>query len=309
MERHADYAMTLDVPTGPVVKRGSNCRYASTKDCLDETLDHLAFFRAQRRSPDLKLLNVLQGNDPDEADAWYDAVKQFEFEGWAIAGLMRHNMYEVCRRVLVMARENQLQNKHWIHVLGTCELETAVLLTALQRSINRYINPNLRISFDTSSPFLILSMKDAYTIPAFGDSMTLPQRKVPNAIEYIGSQLKWPWPSLLGDRMLLGDFCVKTKVTAHSYHDMLSNHMLAHHNLAALCYAINLANRVFDAETVSRCHTIATHVGAGVEAIDIVLKSDSEFTLRSYEETFAALPNGKIYDTGEEQRTFFDHSL
>ncbi len=307
MERYANYAMTLDVPTGPVLKRGY--AYASTQDCLNETLDHLAFFRDKRQSSDLKLLNVLQGNNPDEADAWYDAVKPFEFEGWAFAGLMRHNMYELCRRLLVMAHENQLQNKTWIHVLGTCELETAVLLTALQRSINRHINPKLRISFDTSSPFLLLSTKDVYTVPAFGKDMTIPQRRVPNAIEYVTSQLRWPWPSPLGDRMLLRDFCVNRPVTARSYHDMLSNHLLAHHNLAALCFAINLANRVFDAETVTHNHTIAPHVGAGVEAIDEVLKSGSEFKLRQYQATFANLPNGKIYDTGEEQRTFFDHSL
>ncbi len=270
MELNADYAMTLDVPTGPVLKPGY--AFASTADCLKQTLEHLEFFRSHRRSSELKLLNVLQGNTPDEADAWYDAVKVYEFEGWAFAGLLRHNMYEFCRRLIRMADEGQLQNKKWIHVLGTCELETAVLLTAVQRSINRHINPDLRISYDTSSPFLLLSLKKAYTIPILDKNMTLPDRKVLDGYAYVGNPLPWPWPSPIGNHMTLADFCVRTRVMATSNHDTLSNHLLAHHNLAALCWAIALANRVFDSESLDHDHTIAKHVGAGVEAIEKVME-------------------------------------
>ena len=41
--------------------------------------------REHRRSTHLKLLNVLQGNDPPEADTWYNEVKQYDFDGWAFA--------------------------------------------------------------------------------------------------------------------------------------------------------------------------------------------------------------------------------
>jgi hypothetical protein len=143
--------MTLDVPTGPCLSPGYAFR--NTKDCLAVTLDHLSFFQKHRTPGKVRFLNVLQGNTTKEADYWYDAVKGFEFEGWAFAGVLRHNFTCLLKRILIMAHENQLQDKSWIHVLGTNELETAVLLTALQRSINRHINPNLRISYDTSSPF------------------------------------------------------------------------------------------------------------------------------------------------------------
>jgi hypothetical protein len=304
MERNGDYAMTLDVPTGPVLKPGYP--FAATQDCLAQTLDHLDFFQRNRRSSELKLLNVLQGNTSQEADYWYDAVKVYNFEGWAFAGLLRHNMYEFCRRILVMADEGQLENKKWIHVLGTCELETAVLLTAVQRSINRHINPKLRISFDTSSPFLLLSLKQAYTIPILDEKrMIIPQRTVPNGDAYVGKTLPWPWPSPIGNRMTLGDFCVRTRVTANSNHDILSNHLLAHHNLAALCWAIALANRVFDSESMDHDHTIAKHVGAGVEAIEKVIKSRSQYVLGTYQNTFSRLRHGKIYDSGEDERPIF----
>ena len=303
MERHANYAMTLDVPTGPVLK--GDYAFTSTRDCLNATLQHLDFFHAHRVPEAVKLLNVLQGNTPAEADAWYDAVKVYDFEGWAFAGLLRHNIYHLCRRLIIMAHENQLQTKSWIHVLGTCELDAAVLLTAVQRSINRHINPNLRISFDTSSPFRMLQHKTAYAIPTFDtERMVMPAKRAPNGYEHVGSPIRWPWPSALGDRMTLGDFCVPMHPTVDSTHDKQSNYYLAHHNLSALCWGIALANRVFDSESVDHSHTIAYPVGAAVEAIDIVLASGSLVKLASYQNTFARLRHGFSEDAGDEEREF-----
>lgn len=130
LEKHADYAMTLDVPTGSI--NSPDYPFKTFRDCLDATVEHLRFFQENRKAPDVKFLNVLQGNTEQETDAWYDAVKGFEFEGWAIAGRLRLDFYNTCRRIITMAEENQIQNMVWIHVLGTGSLQSAVLLTALQ---------------------------------------------------------------------------------------------------------------------------------------------------------------------------------
>lgn len=309
MERYADYAMTLDVPTGPL--SNPNYAFSSFQDCLSTTLGHLAFFRRNRSPGKVKLLNVLQGNDPAESDQWYDAVKQYEFEGWAFAGKLRHSMYHFCKRILQMADEGQLQSKSWIHVLGTAELDTAVLLTALQRTINKHINPNLRISFDTSSPFRLLAFNQVYFLPGFDKNnlITMPSRAAPNGVQYVNSPVRWPWPSPLGDRMVMGDFCVPTPPTHSGYRDVQSYHYLAHHNLAALCWGVAMANRVFDAEAITRQHTIATSVGAAVEAIEKVIGSGSMQTLQAHQTTFSRLRHGLVYDIAndagdEDERTF-----
>ena len=217
-------------------------------------------------------------------------------------------MYEVCRRILIMADENQIQDKVWIHILGTCELETAVMLTALQRAINKHINPRLRISFDTSSPFLLMATKQIYTIPNFGNQrMSMPSRKAPDDASFVDCPLPWPWPSPMGNRMTIGDVCINRPETARGQHDTLSNHLIVHHNLSALCWAIALANRVFDVERMSRAHTIVPHVGAGVEAIETVIKSGSEYQLSRFQATFANLRHGyaEAFDSGEEDRPVF----
>lgn len=301
LEKNTDIAMTLDVPTGPCLRPGY--AFQTTKHCLTTTLDHLAFFQRNRVEGKIRFLNVLQGNTPKEADYWYDAVKKFDFEGWAFAGVLRHNFYHLCRRIIIMAGEGQLRNKSWIHILGTNELETAVMLTALQRSINRHINPNLRISFDTSTPFRLLAWKNAFSIPKFlPDSLTVGTDKLPEGRELVGSTIRFPWPSPLGDKMVLGDLVMPPSKGKNSYHDTQTGHLIAHHNLAALCYGVALANRVYDAETIRQQHTIGKAAGAAIAAIEDVIASQSLTILAKHLRTFTNLRRGVTLTADDEER-------
>lgn len=303
-ERVADIAMTLDVPTGPV-RRTSNYFYSSVADCLAATLEHLRFYQKNRKA-DIVFLNVVQGNTPGECDRWYHAVKSaFTGEGYAFAGPLRHNMFELCRRLFEMLDDGQLAKINWIHALGTSQLEVGVLLTALQNTLNKHINPNLRISYDTSSPFRNLAWNNVFTIPTFSaKEMTMPTRDAPDGPEFVGSEVRWPWTSPLGNRMLMGDFCLKLKGKANTYRDTQSNHYLAHHNLSALCWAIALANRVFIAESINRQHTIAKRVGEAAEAIERIFSTQSRAELLKSAPIFARLKFGKIETNSEEERDF-----
>ena len=303
MEQHGDIGMTLDVPTGPLGE--PDYPYANNADCLTATLEHLEFFQRHRVPGKIALLNVLQGNTLRDSDLWYDKVKNYDFEGWAFAGLLRHNIYAFCRRIIKMADDNLIQNKRWIHVLGTSELDTAVLLTALQRAINRHLNPNLRISFDTSTPFRMAAYGTIVTLPEFKKKvMTMPARHFPDGPKFIGSDVRWPWPSPLGNRMVVGDVCVRKHVSAPSCHDMQSNYYMAHHNLGALCWGIALANRLFDSECIDHKHTIAIPVGEAVELIEKVFVGGNMNNLESYKRTFEELRHGKLPDSGEDERKF-----
>ena len=292
LEANADVAMTLDVPTGPLLKAGY--RFRSFQECLDVTVYNLKFFTTHRQNHDIRFLNVLQGNDQAQADAWYDAVKVYPMEGWAFGGILRHNIYQLCRRIIIMRKEGQIEDKSWIHVLGTNELETAVLLTALQRSINTHINPDLRISFDTSSPFRNLSWGNVYGLPRFdGQRMVIPTHKVLSGKQYFNSPVRWPWPSALGDHLTMGDVCRPEAINLKSFLDSQSNIYLAHHNLAALCFGVAAANRAFDAANLSGSHSIAALVGKAVSAIDHVMRTSDLAVLEGYRPVFEQLRHGK----------------
>lgn len=305
LEATTDVAMTLDVPTGPLLLQPDLYRFKSNADCLNATLEHLKFFRANRKNFDMRFLNVMQGNTPEDADTWYAAIKEFQFEGWAFGSFLRNNFYELCRRILIMTADGQLEGKTWIHILGTCELDTAVLLTALQRAINMFINPDLRISYDTSSPFRMLAYNSVYTLPAFSaKELSMSTKGTPDHECFIGSQVRWPWPSPIGDRMVMGDFCVPGQRHTRHFRDQLSEALAAHHNIGALCWGIATANRVFDAECLNHDHTIGLPVGAAAQAIYKVIKSQSMDTLNNHAGTFAALRHSKLPDNGDNERDY-----
>ncbi len=304
IEGVADIAMTLDVPTGPIARSQLGYRYETSQDCLNETLGHLNYFSRHREPGKVRFLNVLQGNTPSEADNWYDAVKKYKFEGWAFAGVLRHNLYELCRRLLIMADEGQLQNKSWIHVLGTNELDTAVLLTALQRAINRYINSDLRISFDTSTPYRMLSFNRMFTLPIFEpDRMVMGSLPVPEDGGFRNSPLPWPWPSPIGNRMVMGDYCVTGTLMSSQFRDRLSEVLLAHHNLGALCWGIATANRVFDVYSHNYSYKIGLPQGAAIEITDRVFKSGKMADLHAYKNTtFDRLRHADKFEDGDNGR-------
>lgn len=302
MEAHGDVGMTLDIPPGPA-GIDPDYQFNSFSDCLSTTLDHLSFFQRHHKPEQLKLLTVLHGRNELEADQWYDASKVFKFSGWAFGGILRHDFYQLCRRILIMERQNQIQDKSWLHILGTCELETAVVLTGLQRAINRHINQDLRISFDTASPSIAMSRGRAYTIPSFETKhMAMPVKKAPDGFQFVESGVRWPWPSPLGDRIVMGDMCVRKGVGARSNYDTAANHLLVHHNLAALCWGIALANRIFDAEGLNRHHTIAPHVGAAVEAIDEILRVKSNAKLNAHQNTLSLLKHTNPPTSADDER-------
>ena len=306
IEATADISMTLDVPTGPVVKNPQGYRYKSTGECLTATMEHLRYFHSNRTPGKVRFLNVLQGNTPAEADMWYKTVKQYKFEGWAFAGRLRHNFYELCRRLLIMADDGELEGTSWIHVLGTNELDTAVLLTALQRTLKRHTGHDIRISYDTSAPWLSLRFNRMFTLPTFeAKKMVMGAAPVPENMVFRDkfAQLQWPWPSPIGNHMVMGDYCVNGSLTSGIFRDRLSEVLLAHHNLGALCWAIATANRFFDVSSADYRFEFGQPEGSAVEIIDRVFKSGEMAVLERYKDTtFDRLRHNQTFDDGDTGR-------
>jgi hypothetical protein len=298
LEANTDYAMTLDVPPGKAGKPGYY--YKSFNDCLVATIDHLNFFRANRQENGTQFLNVLQGNTKEKTDDWYEAVKGYNFEGWAFAGPLRKNFYLLCRRIIQMFEEDQIQSKTWIHVLGTGEIAVGLLLTVLQRAINKHMNPNLRISYDTSTPFSQIQHSQVYSMPNFTrEKMVVSAEKIPDRVDLIGSHVRWPWPSPVGDKLRMADVCVGTGVHVNSFRDSQSNYYLINHSLSVLCGSIDVAHRIFDVERVTGAKTLPRHILAAADAIDEVIETRSLYRLENLKSVLTRA-TGKV--STEEER-------
>ena len=138
LETHCDIAITLDVPTASI--NDPKSQFQTYRLCLDTTIESLRYFRQHRSNSEIVFLNVLQGRDPDEAEHWYNTVKDYRFEGWAFAGDTCRDLASVLRRLILMREEDRLDKESRIHFLGTSQLEIACLLTTLQEALRRHVN-------------------------------------------------------------------------------------------------------------------------------------------------------------------------
>ena len=177
LEHTADWSMTLDIPAFAAVEPlSSKTGLTEFKDTLDISLLNLHYFVSNRVPGATKFLNVLSGTDEATSKEWYDAVKSFSdptftdqnygegraLEGYAFAGINMKDMSCVLNRILDLREDGLLEGKYWIHFLGTGKLQWACFLTAIQRQLRKYDNPNITLSFDAASPFVNTAYGQTY---------------------------------------------------------------------------------------------------------------------------------------------------
>ena len=258
LELTSDWAMTLDVPSWAAddlnsPKTGLN----SFQDCLDGTIYNNNFFQKNRLGQ-TKFLNVLQGDDWETAQIWYDQVKDFEFEGWAMGGINMCDMEVMLKRLIIMRDEKKLDGKDWMHVLGTSQLDWACYLTGVQRQVRKHINPNFTISFDSASAFLSTANGLVYTQNMFTPSRwSFIMDKAPDDKKMKGSTIPFPFQSAIGDRLTMGDVCWygegdmnKNNKEGKTAWDSFSYCLMMAHNVYNQIRAVQVANDFNDIESV-----------------------------------------------------------
>lgn len=169
----ATYGMTMDIPTwtfrDPRAAAASGIH--SYQDAVTATEYNNNYWVANRYGS-TRILNVLQGGNHAEADHWYDTMKHFcdparhsnHFNGWGMGGQNMCDAHLVLKRIVTLIHDGLLEPgvHDWMHFLGTSRLEWAVFLTAVQRAVRQYHNPQFTISFDCASPFLATANGQLY---------------------------------------------------------------------------------------------------------------------------------------------------
>ena len=246
---HCDFAMTLDIPT--IATEKENSLYSFFDQCLKGTLTHLDFFQRHHDQRQVWLLNVLQGNDEEQADEWYEAVKDYDFDGWAFAGPMKRNIHYVVRRLLRMLREEKIGGKRcWIHFLGIGDLTTACLLTTIRDCLRRRLGDDgFHISFDTSSPLLVAGKyRTIYAEARISyEKFGFISEELPiNDPAWLGSTEPLPYQSSpIAAHLTKGDIIVDGAIHADSRWDAASSMMLMNHNVYVQMDGIFRANAAY----------------------------------------------------------------
>ena len=175
MDANMDYGMILDIPAwvsrSPEGAKASNIN--SYQEAVDGTRINNDYFM-KNRSGACKFLNVLQGENFQQADDWYQQMKDYcdpkkypttHFNGWAMGGQNMCDVHLILKRLVALRFDGLLEKgvHDWMHFLGTSKLEWAVLLTDIQRAVRKYHNENFTMSFDCASPFLASANGQIYT--------------------------------------------------------------------------------------------------------------------------------------------------
>ena len=264
LELTADWSMTLDIPTWAAGPQNRDRTGLSTfKDCMDATVFNLKYFQKNRLGQ-TKFLNVLQGDDWETAQIWYNEVKKYEFEGWAMGGINMCDMEILLKRLIVMRDEKQLDKKDWIHVLGTSQLDWACFLTGVQRQLRKHINPNVTISFDSASAFLSTANGLVYTHNLFTPKRwSYIMEKAPDDKSLKGSTIPFPFKSAIGDRLTMGDVCAygqgdlnKNNKEGKTSWDSFSYVLMMAHNVYNHTRAVQIANDMNDIEKIKHKPTV-----------------------------------------------------
>jgi hypothetical protein len=167
-------------------------------------------------------------------------------------------MEVLLKRLIIMRDEKKLDGKDWIHVLGTSQLDWACFLTQIQRQLRKHINPNVTVSFDSASAFLSTANGLVYTQNVFS----------PKRFSYImdkgfddkrlkGSDIPFPFPSAIGDRLKMGDVCQygegdlnKNNKEGKTAWDSFSYCLMMAHNVYNHIKAVQIANDMNDIDSI-----------------------------------------------------------
>jgi hypothetical protein len=153
-------------------------------------------FIDSHRQGNTKWLNVIQGSDLPTMKKWWDAVKWFNGSGYALSSSAGRisGLTAVLEPLLMMRDENAFdKGNDWIHMLGVSTAPWAIIFTAIQKAMQANVNPNLRISYDSASPFQVAGKREEIAIVPELDgnlkSWIIPKEPIPQSRDFLNSSL------------------------------------------------------------------------------------------------------------------------
>lgn len=133
MEANADIGMNLDIPP-----------WDNFNAALKQSVENFKFFEQNRLNYSMKLYNVLHGNSLDQMKVWYAAVKDFNFDGWALGVKPTDNIFLQLIGYLFLREKGALHLENF-HMFGMSSMSNMITNAIIS---NHY---DTTITFDSSS--------------------------------------------------------------------------------------------------------------------------------------------------------------
>ena len=316
LEHTADYSMVLDIPTlAAAPPLNAKTGLTDWVDCLEYTMFNNDYF-VRNRQGKTKFLNVLQGNNEQQADQWYDAVKHYPFEGWAMAGYNMKQLHLALRRLIVMRDEKMLDpGRDLVHYLGTSKLNWSCIFTAIQRNLRETVNENMMVTYDAASPFITTAKGQAYTQHVHRNSkFSYVMEQAVDDKRFQHSEIPFPFNSPIGERMNMGDLCYmgpgmlnKLGKEGKTSWDSFSYFLLMAHNVYQHIEACQRANTLADIATTKYqpSHLEWNKVKPGQSEFDLWVPRDVIYVTEFINKLFKSETPMQLLDEGERMLTHF----
>lgn len=243
LEMYTDYAMTLDMVLWGSKEANKDSksvlRNLSVDQLIDLSIDNLKYFsdnRGQVSGGGTKFLNVLQDIGNGTGERWYQAVKDFEFEGWAYGGSTKllHNLLRWCHRLM---REKKLDNAEWFHLLQNSPPVFSVVYTAIQQALSKTLGHDITISYDSSSPHQGSGVQRAmYKIPTFTNDLRtwrMGNERIEQNVQLARGDIQKSLPSdsPLSAFFTLNDLNFHDGLYRDNTVDQFAEHLMTNHNI------------------------------------------------------------------------------
>lgn len=244
LDRYCDYAMTLDMPLWVLHDRKSKTSpflNLTAQQLIELSVENLRYFADKRGAATgarAKYLNVLQDAGNGTGEAWYAAVKDFDFEGWALGGDTKSGLEPILKWVRILRDDKKLDKAEWLHILMASPPKHAVYLTAIQRILRKQLGNEIRISYDSSSPFQSAGVRQKIAqVPTLTNSLrtwSVPMQDFPQSpkyqqyetVEYLRN-----CPSPITQQFSINDMHSERGEFAQTFLSTAGVHLLTNHNL------------------------------------------------------------------------------
>ncbi len=251
LELYCDYSMTLDmvlwgsneafVSNDPAqqkrlrAKNKSVLRHIPIQTLIDLTVQNNRFFMDHRTNR-TKFLNVLQDIGNGTGEAWYQAVKDAKFEGWAFGGATKvlPNLLYWLHRLL---REGKLESSKWLHILQASPPKFSPIYSAIQRALRKSLKSEITISYDSSSPHQGAGkLRALYRPPHFKGNLKswrLGNKKIEQSLRLALGKDREPLPehSPLKGFFEMNDLNWHQEFYKDTRVDAFSEHLMTNHNI------------------------------------------------------------------------------
>jgi hypothetical protein len=162
------------------------------------------------------------------------------------------------KRLIILRDEKLLDDRNWMHFLGTAQLDWSCYLTSIQRQVRKHVNENFTVSFDCASPFIATAHGLVYTNSQHTNKRwSVIMDKAPDNKALSGRHdIPFPFESEVGRRLSIADICHyapgmlnKIGKEGKTSWDSFGYALMMAHNTYQHIVAVQRANNLADIET------------------------------------------------------------